>query len=140
MGFSFGISVAVPDSFVYRFLKETKEVRVLKTRTIQVVPADLNDVVGKLRKYEGNGEEDEDECDDFEDDTILLICSSDWRKFSQKDCKLRAAIIKFSNDLKHRSSSPLSSSTTEHQYPTVLMYLEDVKLLGKKLSNIVYFN
>ena len=138
MGFSFGISVAVPDSFVYRFLKETKEVRVLKTRTIQVVPADLNDVVGKLREYEGK--EDVDECGDYEDDTILLISSSDWRKFSQKDCKLRAAIIKFSDDLKHRSSSPLSSSTTEHQYPTVLMYLEDVKLLGKKLSNIVNFN
>ena len=86
MGFSFGSSVAVPDSFVYKFFKETNEVRVLKTRTIQVVPEDLNDVVGKLRKYEGNGEEDEDECDDFEDDTILLICSTDWRK---EECKLR---------------------------------------------------
>ena len=92
MGFSFGSSVAVPDSFVYRFLKETKEVRVIKTRTIQVVPADLNDVVGQLREYEGKGYDDE--CDHYADDTILIICSSDWRKFSQKDCNLKAAIIK----------------------------------------------
>ena len=159
MGFSFGISVAVPDSFVYRFLKETKEVRVLKTRTIQVIPEDLNDVVGKLREYEGK--EDVNECGDYEDDTILLISSSDWRKFSQTDCSLKAAIIKIDDDLKHRSSGPLSlraslimvdddlkhrisgpssTSNTQLQYPIVLMYDDDVRLLGKKLSNIVHLD
>ena len=154
MGFSFGISVAVPDSFVYRFFKETREVRVLKSRTIQVIPEDLNDVVGKLREYEG--EEDVNECGDYEDDTILLISSSDWRKFSQKDCSLRAAIIKIDDDLKHRSSGPLSlraalikidddlkhriTSNPQLHYPIVLMYDDDVTLLGKKLSNIFHFN
>ena len=71
------------------------------------------------------------ECNHYGNDTILLINSVDWKKFSRSGCNLTAAIIKMDDDLRHRASAPLSSSST-HVFPIILMYNSDEENLGTK--------
>ena len=70
------------------------------------------------------------ECTDYGNDTILLINSVDWKKFSRSGCNLTAAIIKMDDDLRHRASAPLSSSSTH--FPIILMYNTDEEKLVEK--------
>ena len=128
LGFFLGSS---PDSYVYRFFKQTKEVRVIKTRTIHV-PEHLTEVFGRLHEFVRR--KDQIECDDYQNDTILVINSIYWGEFSEYCCNLRAAILRI-DDLKHRSSAPLKRSSTL-PFPIVLMHNNDEKQLefiGKKL-------
>ena len=70
------------------------------------------------------------ECNHYGNDTILLINSVDWKKFSRSGCNLTAAIIKMDDDLRHRASAPLSSSSTH--FPIILMYNTDEEKLVEK--------
>ena len=70
------------------------------------------------------------ECTDYGNDTILLINSVDWKKFSRSGCNLTAAIIKMDDDLRHRASAPLSSSSAH--FPIILMYNTDEEKLVEK--------
>ena len=111
---------------MYSFVKQSNEIQVIKTRTLNL-PEDITEVVGNLRRYEGN-----EHIGCYGNDPILLIDSIDWKEFDKRGCNLTAAIIRVDEHLRHRASAPLQSSTTL-PFPIVLMYDADQKTIGKKL-------
>ena len=126
-----GFTFIQPHSYVYRFISNTKEIVVIKTRTLHV-PANTAEVTGQLQKFIRPAEII---CDQYKDKILLIKSGRDWKAFSKSNCTIKAAIIKVGDDKQNRSSSPIFGAFTTIRYPTVLIYDNDEKRLGMHLTN-----
>ena len=125
-----GFTFIQPNSYVYRFVEDSKELVVIKTRALHV-PPNTTEVWGFLKKYQGSNIG----CDDYNDKILLINSGKDWNDFCRMEsrCGIKAAVIKIGDEKKNRSSSPLLRINGA-KFPTVWIYKKDEIRLGKLLK------
>ena len=125
-----GFTFIQPHSYVYRFVKESKELVVIKTTTLYV-PPNITEVSGFLKKYQGSNIG----CNDYNDKILLINSGKEWNDFYRMEsrCGIKAAVIKVGDEKQSRSSSPLLGINGA-KYPTVWIYKKDEIRLGNLLK------
>ena len=109
-----------PHSYVYSFNSTSKELVVIKTRTVHN-PKELSKVSGPLKVVDTNSQL---QCSEYEDKIMLINFGSQWNNFNKTKCKPKAAIIKAGTEMEDRHSSPVNN-TDLASFPIVIIYEDD---------------
>ena len=121
-----GFTFIQPHSYVYRFDNNSKELIVIKTRTVHN-PNELSKVSGPLKVVDTNSQL---QCSEYEDKIMLINFGSQWDDFSKTKCNPKAAIIKKGTEFEDRSSSPVNN-TDLASFPVVMIDKNDEKRLER---------